>query len=151
MRKDIPNKVIIENRTDLVGHPYCIVLDIKELYSSFGRHSRRTKVVNLYDNKTGEGYQWQGSISTVRQAIQDISWRQVIRGRVLIVGNMNAYSSILNPHCRQKANAGPLEELIESCKLMVNNDTGFPTHPSSPGISIIDLALTSPELGLLRV
>lgn len=34
---------------------------------------------------------------------------------------------------------------------MVNNDTDFPTRPSSPGISIIDLALTSPDLGPLRV
>ena len=151
VRKDILNKVIIENRTDLVSHPYCIVLDIKELHPSFGKQSRRTRVVNLYDNKIGEGYPWQGSISTVRRAIQDISWRRVIRGRVLVVGDMNAHSSMWNPHCRQKANAGPLEELIESYELMVNNDTDFPTRPSSPGISIIDLALTSPELGLLRV
>ncbi len=56
-----------------------------------------------------------------------------------------------NPHCRQNVNAGPLEALIESYELILNNDTDFPTCPSSPGISTIDLALTSPELGLLRV
>ena len=64
---------------------------------------------------------------------------------------MNAYSSMWNPHCRQSINAGPLEELIESYELIVNNDTEFPTRPSSPGISIIDLALTSPDLGPLQV
>ena len=48
-------------------------------------------------------------------------------------------------------NAGPLEELFESYELIVNNDTNFPTRLSSPGISIIDLALSSPGLGPLRV
>ena len=64
---------------------------------------------------------------------------------------MNAYSSMGNPHYRENVNAGPLEELIESYELIVNNDTEFPTRPSSLGISIIDLALTSPDLGPLRV
>ena len=32
VRKDILSKVIINNRTDLVSHPYCSVLDIKELH-----------------------------------------------------------------------------------------------------------------------
>ena len=60
--------------------------------------------------------------------------------RVLIVGDMNAYSPIWNPHYRQNINVGPLEELIESYELIVNNDTDFPTRSSSLGISIIDLA-----------
>ena len=64
---------------------------------------------------------------------------------------MNVYSSMWNPHCQRKINAGPLEELIESYELIVNNDTEFPTRPSSPGISIINLALTSLDLGPLRV
>ena len=64
---------------------------------------------------------------------------------------MNAHSPIWNSHCRQNINAGPLEELIESYELIVNNDTDFSTRPSSPGISIIDLALTSPDLGPFRI
>lgn len=35
--------------------------------------------------------------------------------------------------------------------LLVNDDPDYATRPSSAGISIIDLALTSPELGPLRV
>ena len=151
VRKDILNKVIIENRTDLVSHPYCIVLDIKELDPISGKYSRRTRVVNLYDNKVGNGCVWQGASPILRRAIQDISWRLVIKGRVLIVGDMNAHSPAWNPHCRQKGNAAPLEDLIDSYELIVNNDTDFPTRSSSPGMSIIDLALTSPELGPLRV
>ena len=64
---------------------------------------------------------------------------------------MNAHSSMWNPHCYQNVNAGPLEELIERYELIINNDTNFSTRPLSPGISIIDLALTSPDLGPLRV
>ena len=109
------------------------------------------KALNLYDNKVGRGQIWEGPSPILRRAIQDISWRQIIRGRVLIVGDVNAHSPMWNPHCRQKVNAGPLEELLESYELIVNNDTDFPTRPSSPGISIIDLALTSLELGPLRV
>lgn len=50
-----------------------------------------------------------------------------------------------------KTKCRPLEELIETYKLLVNNNTDFPTRPGSQGMSIIDLALTSPGLGLLRV
>ena len=135
----------------MASHLYCINLDIKELNQVSGKYLRRTKIVNLYDNKIGRGCVWQGSSSTIRRAIQDILWRSIIQGRVLIIGDMNAHSSMWNPHCRQSINAGPLEELIETYELIINNDTEFPTRPASPGISIIDLALTSPQLGPLRV
>ena len=151
IKKNVLNKVIVENRTNLVSDPYCIVLDIRQLNQVSEVYSRRTRVVNLYDNKIGNGCVWQGFSSIIRRAIQDISWRQVIEGRVLIIGDMNAHSAMWNPHCHQNVNAGPLEELIESYELIVNNNTDFPTRPSSPGISIIDLALTSPDLGPLRV
>ena len=64
---------------------------------------------------------------------------------------MNAHSLMWNPHFRQKQNVGPLEEVIETYELLINNDTDFPTRPGSRGVSIIDLALTSPDLSLLRV
>ncbi len=64
---------------------------------------------------------------------------------------MNSHSTMWNPHCHQRQNASPLEDLIETYELIVNNDTDFPTRPSSRGLSIIDLALTNSELGPLRV
>lgn len=126
-----------------------MVLDIKELHPQSGKSLRKTRVVNLYDNKVGRGQLWEGSTTSVRRVIQDISWRAFIRGRVLIVGDMNAHSPIWNPRCYQKQNAGPLEELIETYKHLVNNDTDFPTRLASRGVSIIDLALITPDLGLL--
>ena len=72
VKKDILNRVIVENRTDLVSHPYCIVLDIRELHPQSRRCLRRTRVVNLYDNKVGKDQPWQGPNASVRRAIQDI-------------------------------------------------------------------------------
>ena len=109
VRKDMLSKVVVENRTDLVSHPYCMVLDIREPHPQAGKAFRRTRVVNLYDNKVGKGQLWEGSSATTRRVVQDISWRPVMRGRVLIVGDMNAHNTMWNPHCRQKQNAGPLE------------------------------------------
>ena len=45
VREDILDNVIIENRTDLVSHPYCMVLDIKERNPVSGNYSRKTRVV----------------------------------------------------------------------------------------------------------
>lgn len=149
VRKDILHRIIIDNQTDLVSYPYCSVLDIKELHSFSSKILRKTRIINLYDNKVSRGQVWEGSSPTIQRAIQDILWRKIIRGRVLIVKNMNAHSHMWNPHCRQNTNAGPLKELIESYGLIVNNNTEFPTQPASTEISIIDLALTSPDLGPL--
>ncbi|ODM24151.1 hypothetical protein SI65_01741 [Aspergillus cristatus] len=45
----------------------------------------------------------------------------------------------------------PLEQLIEDHDLLVNNDPDIPTRPkTSPGLSIIDLSLTTLELGPLE-
>ncbi len=151
IKKDILKKVIIENRTDLVRHLYYIVLDIRERNPSSEKYSRRTRVVNLYNSKIGNGCVWQVYSSIIRRAIQDISWGLIMQEQVLILGDINVYSFMWNLHCRQSIKAGLLEELIESYELIVNNDTEFPIRPSSLGISIIDLALTSPDLSSLYI
>ena len=69
VRKDILNKVITDNRTDLVSHLYCLVLDFKELHPVTRKVVRKTRVVNLYDNKVARGQVWQRSSSIVRRAI----------------------------------------------------------------------------------
>ena len=73
VRKDILNEVIIDNWTDLISHLYCPVFDIKELHPWFKRVLRKTRVVNLYDNKVRRGQVWEGSSPIVWRAIQDIS------------------------------------------------------------------------------
>ena len=64
---------------------------------------------------------------------------------------MNTHNSMWNSHYCPKQNAGSLKQLIETYKLIINNDTDFPTRPLSHGLLIIDLALTNIELGFLRL
>ena len=152
VRKDLLNTTIVENRMDLISHPYGMVLDITEGHIHGGGQKRKTRIVNIYDNKLGEGQTWQGPELRIRRAIEDFPWRPIIKRQVLIVGDINAHSPVWNPYCHRRKNAGPLEELIDSYELIVNNDPDYATRPSSQGsLSIIDLALTSPELGPLSV
>ncbi len=108
--------------------------------------------MNIYDNKLGEGKTWQGPELRIRRAIEDFPWQSIIKRRVMIVGDMNAHSPVWNPHCERRKNAGPLEQLLDTYELIVNNDPDYATRPSSQGsTSIVDLALTSPSLGPLCV
>ena len=59
VRKDIANDVILENRSDLANHPYCLIVDVKELCSRTRKPIRRTRVVNIYDNIVGQRHTWQ--------------------------------------------------------------------------------------------
>lgn len=93
IRKDIVSKIIVENRTDLVSYPYCMVNDIREPYPQ-GEKFKRTRVVNLYDNKIGSGQLWKNSDTTFRQVIENTSWQPIMRRRVLIIGDINAHSTI---------------------------------------------------------
>ncbi|ODM21086.1 hypothetical protein SI65_04139 [Aspergillus cristatus] len=112
---------------------------------------RRTRVINCYDNWVGAEACWQGSSPQRRRAIEDIDWRHIFHGRCLLVGDFNAHSPIWNPQRGARLNAGPLEQLIEDHDLLVNNDPDIPTRPkTSPGLSIIDLSLTTLELGPLE-
>lgn len=70
---------------------------------------------------------------------------------MLIVGDMNANNLMWNLHYCQKQNASPLEEVIEIYEFLINNDTNFLSCLGSWGVSIINLVLTSPDLGLLWV
>lgn len=78
IKKDILNKVIIENWTDLVSHPYCIILDIRKINPVSRKYSRKTRVVNFYNNKISNRCVWQGSSSIIQQAIQEILWKPII-------------------------------------------------------------------------
>lgn len=71
---------------------------------------------------------------------------------MFIVGDMNAYSPIWNPHYYIRKNVGPLKELIDSYELLVNNNFDYVTCPLSQDmLSIIYLALSSPKLGPLAI
>ena len=47
----ILNKAFIENYTNLDNYLYCSILDIKKLHIFLENVLKKTKVVNLYNNK----------------------------------------------------------------------------------------------------
>lgn len=53
VRKDLLNKTIIKNQTDLVSHPYGMILDITKGQIHIKEQKRKTWIVNIYDNKIG--------------------------------------------------------------------------------------------------
>ena len=69
----------------------------------------------------------------------------------MIAGDINAHSPIWNPHCHKTQNASILEELIDKFSLLINNKPGYPTCPTSQGISVINLALSIVKLGPLTL
>ncbi len=73
VRKNVVDQVIFENRSDLASHPYCMILDIKELHPKNKNPIRRTQVVNIYDNIVGQGHIWQGHTTVTRRVIEDFS------------------------------------------------------------------------------
>ena len=150
IRRDLASKVIVEARTDLLDHPYLMALDIWELNRAREK-VRRTRIVNCYDNWLGISHCWHGGNERQRRALEDGQWDQVIEGRCLLVGDFNAHSPLWNPLARARVNAGPLEDLIDEAGLYINNELGVPTRPKrTPGISIIDLALTTVSMGPLE-
>ena len=54
VKKDITSSIVIENRTNLASHPYCIVFNIQKWYLLSEKFLHKAKVVNLYENKVGK-------------------------------------------------------------------------------------------------
>lgn len=65
VKKNILNKKIVENQINLICHPYYIILDIRTLNLVFRKYLRKTRVVNLYDNKIDNWYIQQESSSII--------------------------------------------------------------------------------------
>lgn len=53
VKKDLLDKIILKHRTDLVTHPYFILLEIWNLDQQSKRLERKTQVFNIYDNQVG--------------------------------------------------------------------------------------------------
>ncbi len=150
-KKELVKKVIVENRTNMGDHPYFLALNIRDMDSQAKKPGRRTMVINAYDNRAGQECTWEGNTPRNRRKLEDIIWDRVIRGRVLLLGDINTQSPTWNPRCRRKKNTKPLEDIIEKFDSLINNESGRATRPASNGVSIIDLALTTAELRFLTL
>ena len=49
VRKDILNRVMMNNRIDLIVYFYFLVIDVRKINSRIKKLDRRTQVINAYD------------------------------------------------------------------------------------------------------
>lgn len=68
-----------------------------------------------------------------------------------MAGDVNAHSPVQNSRCHRRQNATILEDLIEQLGLLINNEPGRATCPLSWEVSVIDLTLSTAELGPLTL
>jgi hypothetical protein len=94
VKRDITAQLIIEARTDLVNHPYALVLDIWDIHSYIKTKKRRTRLINIYDNRIGLGTCYKGDSDRTWRAIEDIQWQPLLRGRAVLLGDFNAHSPL---------------------------------------------------------
>lgn len=55
VRKNLVDKILVDHKTDLVKHPYFILLEIYELDLRSKKLGKKTQIVNVYDNRIGTG------------------------------------------------------------------------------------------------
>jgi ribonuclease HI len=111
---------------------------------------RRTRLINIYDNRIGLGTCYLGDSERTWRAIEDLQWQSLLRGRAVLLGDFNAHSPTWNPLIAQKRDAESLERIIEEFDLILNNEEGAITRPGKGNKgTIIDLAFTTTELGPL--
>jgi len=152
VKRDIMAQVIIEARTDLINHPYALVLDIWDIQPVTKTKKRRTRLINVYDNRIGLGTCYKGDAERTWRAIEDIQWQPLLRGRAVLLGDFNAQSPLWDPFIIQRKEAGSLETIIKDFDLILNNEQGAITRPGNKAKdSIIDLTFITTELKPLNL
>ena len=72
VRKDLGYKIMIYYKTNLIHHLYFMLLEICKLHPQSKKSRRKTRVVNVYNNRVGRGCTWDGNIRHTRKALEDI-------------------------------------------------------------------------------
>ncbi len=62
VRRDLVNKIIVEHKTDLVNHPYFMLLEIRDLNLS-KKPRKKTRVLNVYNNRVKQACIWTSNTS----------------------------------------------------------------------------------------
>lgn len=73
MTKNLADKIVINHRTDLINHLYFMLLEIQELDPQSKRPGKKTRVVNVYDNRVERSCILDGGIARTRRALEDIN------------------------------------------------------------------------------
>lgn len=107
-------------------------------------------MVNIYDDWIGRRHVYEGNRQEKRKVTEDVEWSEVITNRTVLVGDFNAHSLEWNSACLWRERVEIPEALLRDYDLIINNDTSILTRPiRTLGRSVIDLTLTTPDLGLV--
>ena len=101
---------------------------------------RRTRLINIYNKARVEGGGY---------TMDHIDWSRLIVGRTILAGDFNARSPAWDPWVVGRRNAGTTERLIERHDLIINNNDHRPTRWGKDCKSIIDLTLSTRQVGAL--
>lgn len=86
------------------------MLGIWELEKREEKEKWMTRVVNMCNNHLLANQMWTGVWSnTRRKALDDADWDNIIRRRVITLGELNAHSPERNVQCTEKRDAAGLE------------------------------------------
>lgn len=141
VRRDILGQWVVEHRTDLVNNTHVQCLDVWERHRE--KKEQMTRLVNVYD-------QWIHPEQGIAvRAIARLSWPHIITRRTILAGDFNARSPRWDPFVQRLTNCKELLELIERHQLLLNN-TEVPTREEKNSRSVIDLTLSTSDLGLLE-
>lgn len=66
VKKDLIDKVMVDHRTDLIDHPYFMLLDVRKLDLQSKIPGRKTRVINVYDNWVRRKCTWDGGIGCIK-------------------------------------------------------------------------------------
>jgi len=138
IRNDALDRYVFEERTDLAGGPHVQCLDVWETVHR--RKVRSTRLINIYNKARVEGGGY---------TIDHIDWSKLIVGRTILAGDFNARSPAWDPWSAGRRNAGTTERLIERHDLIINNNDHQPTRWGKNCKSIIDLTLSTRQVGAL--
>jgi hypothetical protein len=138
IRNDALDRYVFEERTDLAGGPHVQCLDV--CGTVHRRKVRSTRLINIYNKARVEGGGY---------TIDHLDLSRLIVGRTILAGDFNARSSAWDPWVSSRHNAGTVERLIERHQLIVNNNDYQPTRWGKNYKSIIDLTLSTRNVGEL--
>jgi hypothetical protein len=138
IRNDSLDRYVFEERTGLAGGPHVRCLDVWEIVHR--RKVRSTRLINVYNKARvgGGGY-----------TIDHVDLSPLIVARTILAGDFNARSPAWDPWVGGRRDAGTVERLVERHELIVNNNDYQPTRIGKNCKSIIDLTLSTRQVGAL--
>lgn len=72
VRKDLEDKIIVDQRANLIHQPHFMLFEIHKLDLCPKRLGHKTQVVNVYESQVRRGYTWDEGIPNIRRALENV-------------------------------------------------------------------------------